>query len=268
MGKANPTIPITGSIQNLSYYKVRGSDQLLVRRKGGPSSEQIKNAPQFEVTRQNNKEFGGRSAATQAIANPLKKLRLVTDYNIAGILNSLFIPIQQLDTVNPVGQRSIELSKNPTILKGFNLNRKTPLDSLITSPIEYTLSKESFEATVTIPSLVPDINFSMQERYPWFKIIAVMGVMSDLYYNERQKRYMPLEGCGDYANKLTETDWLSVYPNTPSFSMTIAMQMRREDYIGKGYSCLLALGVAFGTMKQGIIQQVKYVGAGKIIAVV
>jgi len=80
-----------------------------------------------------------------------------------------------MDTVNPVGVRSIELSKNPAILKGFNLNTKTPLDSLITSPINYTLSKELFKATVTIPDLVPGITFRVQEKYPWFKIIAVMG---------------------------------------------------------------------------------------------
>jgi len=79
---------------------------------------------------------------------------------------------------------------------------------------------------------------------------------------------MPQEGTGDYANKLTETDWLPVYPHTPSFSMEASMEIPKRYYVENGYSCILALGVAFGTMKQGTIQQVKYVGAGKIIAAV
>jgi len=74
MANVDPDIKITGSMQNISFYKIRGSEQTYSRRKGGPTAEQIKNDPQFEVTRKNNKEFGGRSAAARAVANPLSKL--------------------------------------------------------------------------------------------------------------------------------------------------------------------------------------------------
>jgi hypothetical protein len=266
MARVDPKFQLIGPLQNLSFYSIRGSEELYVRRKGGPTREQIKKAPQFETTRKNNKEFGGRSVAARMVMGPLSKLRLVTDYNIAGALNALFKPVQALDTVNPVGMRCIELSKDPSVLKGFVLNRATPFESLITTPVDCTISKEKLEATVVIPELRPAANFRIPDKYPWFKITAVLAVMKDLYYDERNKWYATADGASTSNYTFEETNWLPVYPHTPSFPINISLQDLAHLY-DASYSCMLALGVAFGTMRQGAIQQVKYVGAGKIMAV-
>ena len=77
----------------MSFYKVRGSDQIYIRKKGGPSRAKVKEGSTFINTRRNNDEFGGRAAASSWIMLMLQPLKPLGDYNIAGPLNSLLVPI-------------------------------------------------------------------------------------------------------------------------------------------------------------------------------
>ncbi|WP_143774190.1 hypothetical protein [Niastella vici] len=185
MGKFNPNSTFTGSVGNLSIYNVRGLDKPVVRTKGGPTKRQIKTKPSFAATRRNNSEFGGRAKITRQVMDALRPLKYLGDYNIAGPLNSLFIPIQALDTESEHGQRSIELSKNPGLMQGFNLNRRTPFNTIIANPLEYTLSKETLMGAVTIPALIPGVNFFVPGNYSWYKFIAVFGIIQDMFYDPK-----------------------------------------------------------------------------------
>lgn len=69
MAQITQGLAFTGSISNLSAYKMRGSDKIILRTKGGPSKNMIKKSPRFEITRRLNVEFGGRATATKWIRN-------------------------------------------------------------------------------------------------------------------------------------------------------------------------------------------------------
>ena len=114
MGKIEQVVGFTGSVGNLTAYKMRGVDGIVVRQKGGVSKERIQNDLNFHRTRENNAEFGGRSAASRSIMNALFPLKPLADYNIAGPLNALLRPIQVADPIGARGQRSVELSKSPS----------------------------------------------------------------------------------------------------------------------------------------------------------
>lgn len=124
MAKLTSDIQFTGSLGNLSAYKMRGIDHTILRTKGGPSSAQIKKDPAFDVVRRNNAEFSGRAAASRWIMRMMWPQKALADYNIAGPLNALVKPIQELDKESAFGQRNIVLSKNKLLLQGFSLNRK------------------------------------------------------------------------------------------------------------------------------------------------
>jgi hypothetical protein len=61
----------TGSLYNISACKRKDRDTIIIRSKGGPSKRMIKSHPSFEMTRRNNKEFGGRSTASKCIRRVL-----------------------------------------------------------------------------------------------------------------------------------------------------------------------------------------------------
>src|SRR5688572_10360908 len=98
MPKLIGELQFIGSLDNLSAYKMRGSDKIILRKKGGPSKKQIKHSPKFDLTRRNNKEFGGRVKAAAHIKRILYPMLFIADYNIIGPLNALLKPIQNMDT--------------------------------------------------------------------------------------------------------------------------------------------------------------------------
>src|SRR4051812_15148114 len=116
MAKLLPNFMFTGSMSNLSAYKRRDSDKIILRMKGGPTKRKIKTSPNFGETRKNNKEFGGRSTTSGNLLDAFLYLDPVKDYNIAGPLNSLLKSIQELDTENEKGKRHVLISRNPRLL--------------------------------------------------------------------------------------------------------------------------------------------------------
>lgn len=251
---------ITGSLNNLSFYKMRGSDKIIVRKKGGPSSKQVKKSPRFETTRRNNSEFGGRSLAVKHISSALFPLDFLADYNITGPLNALLKPIQELDTNSEFGKRNILISKNPRLLEGFSLNRRYLFESIVRTPVNYSLQGQ--QAILEIPELIPGINFMAPGNYPCYQFIAVTRLVPDIVYKDDVYKYQPV-GKRDTA-MYAKTDWLPV--NTRAVATQLIIKDLPADK-PDGYTRLVSLGISVGMLKGTTIEPVKYVGAARIIGV-
>jgi len=251
----------TGTMQGLTMYKMRGSDKIIVRAKGGPTKKQIKHSPNFDNTRRNNKEFGGRSRAAQQVRRLLFPLQFIADYNFTGPLNALFRHVQEQDAFNEWGKRDVWLSRQPDLLVGFNLNRKFLFDSIVRCPVGCTVSKASLQASLHIPALVPGINFVPAGAHPWFKVISVMGIVPDLVYTPHG--YFPQGSREVFVPEIAETDWLQASAVSPAIDLSLSIPDKPKT---PGYSCLLAVGIAMGNMEYGQISAVKYVGGAKVLA--
>ena len=59
---------VTGSLDNLSFYKVKGSDKIHVLRKGGVCKKRMKTDPSFAIPRLHQQEFDGSTMAGQLVA--------------------------------------------------------------------------------------------------------------------------------------------------------------------------------------------------------
>jgi len=253
----------TGSLGKLSAYKMRGVDKTILRTRGGASKQKIKSHPNFEIVRRNNSEFGGCANAGKWIRLMLGAQTAVADYNIAGPINALVKPIQVLDTVTPQGQRNIELSKNPRLLEGFNLNRKNIFDSIIRTPVLYTISKETLSIHVELPPLMPGINFFAPGKYALCSFVAVLGIVPDLYPTVMGYKPKP-EGYSEIYPATAETPW---YPVLEGSAVSVLDIRYPKTFPDKAFSMMLSIGIRFGTMGiGGAVQQIKYAGAAKILA--
>lgn len=257
MAKLEGTFQFTGSLQNLSAYKMQGSDKIILRKKGGPSKKQVKYSPNFENVRRNNKEFGGRALAAACIKRNLYPLLFLADYNITGPLNALLQPIQKMDTESEWGQRHILLTKQPRLLEGFSLNRRYLFETIVRTPVICRLQGQ--QAIIDLPALLPAINFMAPGNYNWYKFIGVAGLIPDVYYTEHG--YQPMES--EYFNHaISESDWLPV--NAPTAAASLVIDDLPEQKPGN-CSSMVALGIAFGIMNGTEIKPVKYVGGAKVI---
>ncbi|NII23559.1 hypothetical protein HB364_00605 [Pseudoflavitalea sp. X16] len=283
---AGPGAGFQGSVDDLSFYRIRGVEGTIVRRKGGPSKEQVKNAPSMVQTRRGNSEFAGRAKTAQWIMRSLFYHKSLADHNIAGPLNALMTPVQLLDGTSNWGQRNVRLSANPQILKGFSLNRNNTFDTAIRYPIEYVLDRNTVSAFVQVPELQPGINLFAPEKYPWFSIVVSLGLVPDIIFTKDQE---PADADYDsftdpqakssvhaYTYPHPEyklytlpvcavTVWHPVKKGCPAIPLELQLPVSPPD---NQFTLLLSIGIRYGIQEDArIISQVRYAGAAKILAV-
>ena len=59
MARVNGIFKITGTLQNVSFYTMKGSDKVYARTKGGPTKRRMKVGPEFELLRKHQEEWKG-----------------------------------------------------------------------------------------------------------------------------------------------------------------------------------------------------------------
>lgn len=259
MAKLDGIIQLTGSIDNLSFYKMRGSDKIIIRRKGGPSKKQVKYSPNFENTRHNNMEFGGRALAAATIKNYLHPLLFLADHNIVGPLNALLRAIQKMDTESGRGKRHVCLTKQPQLLEGFSLNRRYMFETIVRTPVICNLKGE--KVIIDLPALIPGINFMAPGNYAFYRFIGVAGLVPDIHYINHG--YMPKYSERFYFDKV-ESDWLPAHAPASAQTLTLNGMPANKP---ADCSIIAALGVAFGKMQGDTIVPEKYVGGAKVMMV-
>lgn len=262
MAKLDGSIRFNGSLDNVSAYKMRGVDGIILRKKGGASKEKIKTSPRMAGTRRMNAEFGGRATAGKWIRRLLFQQTPMAGYNITGAVNSLMAPIQKLDTENPGGRRHVIISKSPWLLEGFSLNHENGFDTIIRNPLSWTVSRETLSASIDIPALLPGINFLTLEKYPMYSIIATLGILPDFFWTE--DGYMPSSRAyKEHDAQTARTDWYPVLKGSPATVLEIKLPATPPD---QSFSLVLSIGIGFGEMRGGnTAEQVKHAGAAKIL---
>jgi len=258
------SLELTGKLGNLSAYKRRGSDKIIIRTKGGPSKEKIKHSPSFANTRKNNVEFGGRSSAAKWIRTALQSHNKITDHNLSAALTTLLKPVQEADTTNEFGRRSICLSTNPGLLEGFNLNKKFLFDAIMINPLRFEISRTDFRARVTIPALYPGLNFRIPGNYSSYCFVIALGAVPDLHW--RLRRYMPLQVQFPNGSVSVNSEWRLAKQPAEAITLEIAM---RNPPPADPFSLLLSVGINFGHInKEGVPQEIRYAGSAKILAAI
>jgi len=265
MAKLGANFDFTGSIGNISAYKMRGVEGTVLRKKGGASKEKVKTSPGMEGTRRGNSEFGGRAAAGKWIRTMLHQQLPMAGYNVTGAINALMTPIQKLDTAHSHGQRDVLISKNPWLLEGFSLNKEKGFDSFIRNPLTWSVSREALSARIELPALLPGINLLATDKFPMYSIIASLGIVPDFFYTEHG--FLP--SSRDYTThhvgvmSSVDTGWHPTLQGSPAMPLELKLSAVPPD---QSFSLLLSIGIRFGAMiNANTVQQVKHEGAAKIL---
>lgn len=259
-------IKFIGGLGNLTAYTMKGSDKIILRRKGGPSRSQIRNDPRFDVQRRYGRELGGCSVLGKAIRAMLGPHRALADQNISCKLNQYLLPIQRRDTKSELGRRAIRLSDMPELLAGFSLNKKISLfDSTIRSAITANIDRENLSAHLDVPELLPGINFHPLDDQPMYSVTAVLGIVPDAAYDEQQEKYVVSPWFDTmYAPVMVSTAWRPSGVRADATTLAVSLPQRPST---AEFSLMLSVGVRYGMfLGDGTVQQARRVGAAKVLA--
>ena len=259
-------LQMTGSIKGVSFYTRRGSDKVIMRTKGGVTKEKIESAPQYEGLRKNQKEFGGSSKFASMTKFAFGGLHRLADYNLSSTLSGIGKNILKMDTESEFGQRSILLSHHKQVLEGFNFNRKYPFNTVLRVGITAVVDRQKLLATVTIPRINTDIDLVNIQRLPYFRIIAVIGTVADMYFNATENAYVPAILQLHGANAVNNGPWYPSQTIVPEQTMTVQLSEAQQALLTDDITVLLSVAVEFGTVGfAGETVEVKYAGCGKVL---
>ena len=255
-------LELTGSLGNLSAYKIKGSDKIIVRRKGGPKPKQVLNSKNFERTRQNMKEFLGVGMAVKAIRSPLIHVKRLAGHNFTSTLTSICKKIQVLDKAGENGRRGIYLSQHRHMLAGFRLNKKHPFVNIVTGLVDVTLSRELKNAVIQLPELIEGVNLSIPWKRPLFRFCMSLGIVPDVIYESNGYNNYPAE----WAVAKLDTAWHVA--TEPLEAQTIELKLDMPAAIKDSHTLVFAIGIEMGIPGlSGQVEEVKYAGSACILAV-
>ena len=259
-------LQLTGSFANVSMYRLPGSDQVVVRAKGGPNKHQIKTKPQFKKVRENNSEWAGCIKMSRNIRHSFKIMHRLEDYPVTGALNAISKHIQKLDTGGEPGKRAIRLSQHKELLSGFSFSRKQVLESVLRVPLETTLDRTTGLATIDLTAMNTDMYLYNFRKLPYYRLVANLSGVCDTKFNVEDKKWEnPYYGYLDPVNGVFESDWMPAVGTNPAMHITLKYPLR-ENPIPDEVTLLLCIGIEFGQPGvANIPTAVKYAGTGKIV---
>ena len=256
-------LQFTGSLGAYSAYRMRGSDKIVLRSKGGASKKRIQKDPAFESTRNLNNEWAAVTWAAMTIRMGLSGLKPLADYNISGPLNALVKKIQSTDTLNPKGKRSILFSRQPDSLSSFHFNRQTIFDSVVRQPLEVSIDRAAYVVDVTLPRLQPQVNFFPNPRHVYFRILMDCASVSDFVCKEGSMEYRaPNAHMPSYQTAASE--W--AVTQAPQESLSFRMVPVTNFPLEPDMILVFGAGIQYGMPgADGSIQPVPRAGAARII---
>jgi hypothetical protein len=189
MSKQKGLVRLDGKMGGISFYRLAGED--LARLAGGPTKERILNDPAFVRTRENNSEFGGSATAAKALRIALATgIQSMADFRISSRLTKLFKDINTKGD-GTRGQRGVTVSANRSMLLNLEFNERTHFASVFNAPFTYTNNAERTLATVTVQDFLPATYIAAPPGATHFRLIHIIGVVSDYVYNVTTGGYEP-----------------------------------------------------------------------------
>ncbi len=205
-------------------YKIKGVDQPIVARKGGPSAEAIKTKSTYAELRNNQKEFGVASMMAKVLRNSLSDgLTEICETYVSGRLTAQFRNIAKYEE-GPTGTRPLYVTKHGHYLSGFEFNTTAPYDDIFGA--KYFLKSGSSRGQVILhfPAFVPADTFKAPDGATNFKINSRLVALSDYHYDPDIKQYIALNEelhgrYGSYQSPMLPILKISTEPMTAHVSV-------------------------------------------------
>lgn len=259
---------MTGSFGNASFYTRRGSDKVIVRTKGGASKEKIKSSPKFEGFRLQQKEWKGCTGFASVLRYAFGGLHRLADYNLTPVLNGFAKNLQKTDAINETGKRSICLSGLGYTLENFNFNRQYAFNTVLKVSVQGSIDRASGSAVVNVPRINTDMDVQNVQRLPYFRLIASLGVVSDVKWNETGKEFKAEVPDVHGVSEVLTGNWMPSENILPEQTLSVQLDEYTCSQLTNECSLILSMAIEFGKVGfTGSPQEVKYAGCGRVLKV-
>ena len=266
MATAKGIFKMSGAFGTASCYSLPGSDQMIIRTKGGPTARRMKVGPEFETVRKHQKEWRACVKFSQSLKSAMGDVYRLADYNVSPVWNGLGKNIIKTDTEHVLGERNLIVSSYKQELLGFNLNRNYMLNALLGVNPSLQIDTEKLYASAVFPAFSTSRELLNVRKLPYFRLIMCFGTVSDIYFEPdgRDITYKAASHIFNGRSVSTSSEWLSTNVNLPELKLEAGFNERLTEEKRENITYLLSIGLEFGTVGfGGKIEAVKHAGAGR-----
>jgi len=223
-------------------YKIAGNDQLIISKKGGPTLEDIKSKPTYELIRKNQKEFGVASMMAKTLRQSLGAgLSAICETYVSGRLTAKFRNLAKHEP-GEIGTRSIYPSKHGHYFSGFEFNQDVPYKSIFGANYFVKNGSRRGQFILHFPSFIPTEVMQKPEGATNFKISARLIVLSDFSFCPINECYLPKNenvhgDFGAYESHMLPIVKIPLEPMTGHISLPKVL----DPYNNSGLFLLLAI---------------------------
>ena len=270
MARVNGIFNITGSLQNVSFYTIKGSDKVYMRTKGGPSKRRVKKGPEFEKLRKHQVEWKGCVTFSQGICNRARRIYQMRDFNVAPQMNGIAKKLMKVDKQNEIGARTVMLSQCKEILEGFNFNRRFPFNQIFRTPFLMEIDKDHGTMKVSMSRIVTKNDLYNVQKLPYFRLVFNLMCVTDVEINSDEYRPYWMTTENDFWHSAEViSPWFSSNTVVPEQSFEIKMIPNVPDNLMYKATFLGSIGIEFGTSGDNSeIQPVEHACCSKIVKAV
>jgi hypothetical protein len=240
MAKQKGPIKYEGTIGDIRHFRIKGLKGYYAGMKGGPTANQIKNAPEFERTRESMNEFGGSAKAAKSLRNGLAQaMKGISDPHVTGRLTAIMKRINLEDQSEARGYRAILISEQSQYLKSFNFNKNVSLNNVLNAPISAIMDMPG-EVLITVPALEPKSQVVAPSGATHFRIIHAATILSDFEYNSTTKTYEPIKPDVNELSVIKYSDYESL--TEPFESLETTLEIMGDD---ENVRTVVCVGIEF-----------------------
>lgn len=270
MARVKGTLQITGGVKGLSFYTIQGGDTVYVRTKGGPSAKRMKTGKEFELVRKHQNEWAACVKFSRTLKNVVGEVAKLGDFNVSPVWNGLGKKIMALDTGHPLGERSLQLTRCPEWLAGYNLNKNFPFNSVFRGALQVDLDKEQMSLKITVPCINTVNDLYNVRKLPCFRLVFSFGFVPDLVCvtDSNYRHYATENGVMEGVSRSTTTEWFSTSAIIESQTIEIDLSAIVKIADTTSVTFVASAGIQFGNYSIGsAVEAVKNACCGKIIQV-
>ena len=269
MAIVNGVIQAKGSVKGMSFYSVTGSDQVIMRTKGGATKNRIAVGAEFVNLRKHQVEWSGCVEFARSVRNAVDELYRLADYNLSPVWTGMGKKLIKLDKSGETGERAVRLTSYKQALEGFSFNKKYPLNSILSVPPQFEINRELLMAKVSFPRINTEMDLNNFKQLPYFRLLICLGGVSDIVHQpEGIKSYQSENEALKGVGFTTVSDWYPSKSILETHSMEVQFDEACKAAMSNQMTLLLTIGLEFGNIAfGGNIEGVKYAGCAKIVCV-
>ena len=268
MAKLKGLLNITGKLEDLSMYKMHGVDEIVVRRKGGPTKNMIKNSDSCIRIRENNTEFSTCSAMGREIRDNLQINTYSSDYSSSGKLNALMMQMLKKDEHHDRGMRGICLSQNREMLDGFDFGKNQSFNNVVKKLPEVVVEREQLKARIRIPETHGENHLYNFPGKSWMRYEIRFAIISDMQYNAEREKAVPVNELCHGIRAYYESEWIPAKGVIPGQEVVLSVAEQAGGKLCENDSLVVSVTLHYGDVGvDGKPHNAKYGAVTRIFAV-